>query len=106
MTGGKVYCTSYARACHEAYYGLTDPRDSHLVKAGRCFGDFTITVDDLQGAGCRGRAIPTSRGAPTASAGSAHLFREETIEETVRHADGALYEAKRQGRNRAVLAEA
>jgi len=50
VSGGKLYCTSYAKACHEAYHGHTDPRETHLVKPGRCFGDFTIFIDDLQGA--------------------------------------------------------
>lgn len=49
-TGGKLYCTSYSRACREAYQGYADPREGHLLKPGRCFGDFTITIDDLQGA--------------------------------------------------------
>lgn len=49
-SGGKLYCTSYAKACGDAYHGHTAAGESHLVKPGRCFGDFTIFIDDLQGA--------------------------------------------------------
>lgn len=49
-SGGKLYCTSYAKACGDAYHGRTGVGDAHLVKSGRCFGDFTIFIDDLQGA--------------------------------------------------------
>jgi len=37
---------------------------------------------------------------------AAYRAGEETIEETVRRADAALYDAKRQGRDRVVFADA
>jgi len=42
----------------------------------------------------------------TVSIGVAQIFDEKSLEELIRHADGALYTAKTEGRNQVVVFQA